>query len=84
MGGSTSQQSTVSSSEEPAPINPHHSLNKSSTNIADDEIDPAEVSIKASGCWDNHIRLTDCMSNSSSDWRKCQHEVIGVRIMSQF
>jgi hypothetical protein len=29
-----------------------------------------------SGCWDDHLRVVECMSKDN-DWRKCQQEVGG-------
>ncbi|CEF70067.1 Cysteine alpha-hairpin motif superfamily domain-containing protein [Strongyloides ratti] len=47
--------------------------------IQTEEIDKVEELIKKSGCWEAHLRLSDCMIENS-DWRKCQKEVQEFKI----
>uniref|UniRef100_A0A0N4ZGH5 CHCH domain-containing protein n=1 Tax=Parastrongyloides trichosuri TaxID=131310 RepID=A0A0N4ZGH5_PARTI len=49
-------------------------MSKHSNNIPPEEVDKVEELIKNSGCWEEHLRLSDCMIENN-DWRKCQKEV---------
>uniref|UniRef100_A0A0K0EJ67 CHCH domain-containing protein n=1 Tax=Strongyloides stercoralis TaxID=6248 RepID=A0A0K0EJ67_STRER len=51
----------------------------SHNSIQVEDIDKVEELIKKSGCWEAHLRLSDCMVENS-DWRKCQKEVKEFRI----
>ena len=41
---------------------------------ADDDLDPAERMLKASGCLDSHYAVQACMVDHK-DWRRCQDQV---------
>ncbi|TKR86543.1 hypothetical protein L596_011118 [Steinernema carpocapsae] len=54
----------------------HHG--KSEWAKSEEEEDRVETLIKASGCWDGHLGVVDCMSEKR-DWRKCQDELVVFR-----
>lgn len=39
------------------------------------ELDQYEVSLRKSGCSEQHYQLQECYFNNGNDWRKCQHEI---------
>uniref|UniRef100_A0A914KQI1 Uncharacterized protein n=1 Tax=Meloidogyne incognita TaxID=6306 RepID=A0A914KQI1_MELIC len=48
------------------------------TNLAEttnsEEIDLVEKSLRANGCWETHVNLSECVADKR-DWRACQSEV---------
>ncbi|ULT94130.1 hypothetical protein L5515_010689 [Caenorhabditis briggsae] len=47
-----------------------------------DQEDRVETLIKKSGCWDLHLKVSDCMGEHR-DWRKCQDVVKEFRTCVQ-
>jgi cytochrome c oxidase assembly factor 4 len=53
--------------------NPHNrSINKASDN--EEDLDPVEAMLKASGCLELHYSVQECMAEHK-DWRRCQTQV---------
>ncbi|KAL7071664.1 hypothetical protein ACQ4LE_009378 [Meloidogyne hapla] len=52
-----------------------NSKNKTSTETTNSEqIDLVEKSLRANGCWETHLILSECVADKR-DWRACQGEV---------
>ena len=54
---------------------PQNSTTSSTTKTTDTEqIDLVEKSLRANGCWESHVSLSECVADRR-DWRACQAEV---------
>jgi hypothetical protein len=47
---------------------------KQSSADEEEQQDLVERMLRANGCWESHLGLSDCMSEAQ-DWRKCRNEV---------